>query len=104
MTIYAKQLRNYRRSKLAVKKISRPFGFEATLFANLNSESLLFGRPGFDSWSAQTLMACNFATLWSEKTQSMSFERSKLCMFVGIKTEKLVWGTFKAFFARSKYP
>ena len=46
------------------KKTSRPFGFEATFFASLCSESLLFGRPGFDPWPAQTLRTYSFAAPW----------------------------------------
>ena len=51
-------------------------------FLLLCSESLLFRRSGFDSRSAQTLMACNFAALWSRKTNSISFERSNLYLLV----------------------
>ena len=39
------------------------FEFEATFFAILYSESLLFGRPGFDSRRLQTLKAHNFVAL-----------------------------------------
>ena len=82
MTILAKHLRNCRRSKLAVKKISRPFGFEATLFATLHSKSMLFRRPGFDSRMAQSLTACKSVAPCSGKPYSTSFERSKLYLKV----------------------
>ena len=42
-----------------LKKDSRPFGFEATFFAGLYSESLLLERPEFESLSAPNLKACN---------------------------------------------
>ena len=77
MSLYVKRLQRYGPSKLAVKNSSRPFGFETTPFATLYIESLLSGRPGFDSRSAQTLMACSFAALWCGRTNSTSFERSK---------------------------
>ena len=48
-------------------KKSRPFGFEAFFFATLRSESLLFGRPGFDPRTLQTLRAYNFAAPWSTR-------------------------------------
>ena len=49
--------------KVGGQKKLRHFGFEATPFATVISESLLFGRPGFESWLAQTLRACSFGAL-----------------------------------------
>ena len=49
--------------KVGSQKNSGRFGFEATFFAILYSESLLFGRPGFDSRRLQTLRAHNFVAL-----------------------------------------
>ena len=51
---WVKGLQKYQRSKLVFKKNSRSFGFEATFFANLYNELLLFEHPGFDS-RCQTL-------------------------------------------------
>ena len=64
-------------SSVEAMSIMRHFGFEATFSVSLHSESLLSGQPGFDSRPAQTLRACSFAALWSERTYSTSFERSK---------------------------
>ena len=50
--------------KVGGKKIFRPFGFEATFFASLYSESLLSERFGFESRQAQTLRADSFAAPW----------------------------------------
>ena len=61
-----------------VKKIPRPFGFEATFIAILFSESLLFGRPGFDSRRLQTLRAHNFVPLGPTGSKTNFFERSDL--------------------------
>ena len=74
MTFQAKRFQNWTLSKFAVKKKLRHFGFEATPFATFISESLLFGRPGFESRLAQTLKACSFAALWSTRVQGISFE------------------------------
>ena len=71
-----KGLQNYKAAKLAVKKNSRPFGFEATFFAILYSESLLFGRSGFDSRQLQTLRAHNFVALEPTGSKTTFFERS----------------------------
>ena len=65
---------------MAVKKKSRHFGFEATLIASLYSESLLFGRPGFDSRQLQTLRAHNFVALGPTGSKTTFFERSDLCL------------------------
>ena len=59
-----KGLQSYGPSKLEFIKNSRPFGFEATFFARLYCESLLFEQPGFDSQWGQTLRAYSFATPW----------------------------------------
>ena len=61
MTIYSKVI-SCQSSRS--KKYSRPFGFEATFFASLFSESLLSERPGFESRLAQTLRAYSFAAPW----------------------------------------
>ena len=63
-----------------VKKSSRPFGFEATFFASLCSESLLFGWPGFDPRRLQTLRAHNFVALGPTGSKTTFFERSDLCL------------------------
>jgi len=44
----------------------------------LYTELVLFERPGFDSRTVQSLKFCNFEALWSGKTYSIPFERSKL--------------------------
>ena len=62
------------------KENSRPFGFEATFFVILYSESLLFGRPGFDPRTLQTLRACNFEALWPAGSKTNFFVRSDLCL------------------------
>ena len=43
-------------------------------FSRVYSASLLFGQSGFESRTAQTLRACNFAALWSARAFSISFE------------------------------
>ena len=48
---------------VGIQKKSRPFGSEATFFASLYSESLLFKQPGFDSWTVQTLKGYSLAVL-----------------------------------------
>ena len=63
-----------------VIKNLRHFGFEATFFAILYSESLLFGRPGFDSRQLQTLKAHNFVALGPTGSKTTFFERSDLCL------------------------
>ena len=55
MLLNVNLLQSYGPSKLVVKKNSRPFGFEATFFAILCSESLLSERPGFESRAGQSL-------------------------------------------------
>ena len=45
--------------KVGFEKNMRHFGFEATFFAGLYSESLLLERPWFESLSAPNLKACN---------------------------------------------
>ena len=65
---------------MVVKKKCGPFGFEATFFAILHSESLLFGRPGFDSRQLQTLKAHNFVALGPTGSKTTFFERSDLCL------------------------
>ena len=47
---------------LAVKKKVRHFGFKATFFASLYSESLLFRQLGLDSQTVQSV--CIFAGNW----------------------------------------
>ena len=71
-------LQSYGPSKLVIEKNSRPFGFEATFFAILYSESLLFGRPGFDPRRLQTLKAHNFVALGPTGSKTNFFERSHL--------------------------
>ena len=66
-------------------------------FSLLYTELLLFERPGFDSRSAQTLKACNFEALWSGKTYSTSFERSKLYLLG--QMEKKRFGAFLKHFS-----
>ena len=54
---------SYGSSKLVFKKFIRPFGFEATFFASLYSESLLSERSGFESRPGQTLRVCIFKNI-----------------------------------------
>ena len=75
MTIYSKVI-SCQSSRS--KKYSRPFGFEATFFASLFSESLLSERPGFDPRPGQTLRAHNFEALGSAGSKTNFFERSDL--------------------------
>ena len=82
-----KRLQNYKPSKLAVKNIFRPFGFEATFFASLYCELLLFGRPGLDSRRLQTLRAHNFVPLRPTGSKTNFFEVSDLYL-LGKKENK----------------
>ena len=75
MTIYSKVI-GCQSSRS--KKYSRPFGFEATFFASLFSESLLSERPGFDPRPAQTLRAYNFALFWPIRPKITLIDRSDL--------------------------
>ena len=75
-------LQSYGPSKLVIKNISRPFGFEATFFSILYSESLLSERPGFDSQPAQTLRAYNFEILGLRGPKITFFEKSDLSLLV----------------------
>ena len=83
--------------KVGSQKKLRHFGFKAMFFASLFSESLLSERSGFDPRRGQTLKACNFAALWSGKTYSTSFERSKLYLLG--KMEKKRFGAFLKHFS-----
>ena len=74
------------------KKNPRPFGFEATFFAILFSESLLFGRPGFDSRRLQTLRAHNFVAFRPAGSKTIFFESSDL-YFLGIR-KKIGFASF----------
>ena len=76
-----KRLQSYKPSKLAVIQIFRPFGFEATFFAILYSESLLFGRPGFDSRQLQTLRDYNFVAFRPGGSKTNFFERFDISLF-----------------------
>ena len=69
----------------------------STPFSTLFSKSLLSERPGFDPRRGQTLKACNFAALWSGKTYSTSFERSKLYLLG--QMEKKRFGAFLKHFS-----
>ena len=82
-----KGLQNYGRSKFVVKKKLRHFGFEATPFATLFSESLLSGRPGFESRSLKTLRASNFKAFWPAGSKTSFFEISDLYL-LGQKENK----------------
>ena len=62
------------------KKNPRHFGFEATFFATLYSESLLFGRPGLDSRPLQTLRGYNFLALGPGGSKTNFFERFDLSL------------------------
>ena len=53
MLLWVKRLQSCKLAKFAIKKMLRHFGFEATLFASLCSESLLFGRPGHSELKCQ---------------------------------------------------
>ena len=66
--------------KVGGQKKSRHFGFEATFFAILYSESLLLGRPGFDSRRLQSLRAHNFLALGPTGSKTTFFERFDLCL------------------------
>ena len=74
--ILVEGLQKNQRSKLTFKKVSRPFGFEATFFASLFSESLLSERPGFDPRPGQTLRVHNFEALGRAGSKTNFFERS----------------------------
>ena len=76
-----KGLQSYGPSKLAVKKILDLLGLRLR-FSRVYSVSLLFGRLGFDSWTAQTLRACSFAALWPARVYSSSFESPITCLLV----------------------
>ena len=78
MLILVKGFESYETLKFAVKKKLRHFGFEATFFVSLHSESLLSERPGFDSRPAQTLKACNFVDFGPSRPKTNFFERSDL--------------------------
>ena len=78
MFLKIKRLHSYKLVKFANKKMLRHFGFEATFFATLFSESLLSERPGFDSRPAQSLRGYIFATLWPKGPKISSFKRSNL--------------------------
>ena len=43
-------------------------------FCNLYTESLLSGRPRFESQTLQTLRLCSFVALWSIRSYTTSFE------------------------------
>ena len=51
------------------------------LNAILYTESLLFGRPAFESWSGQRLKVCIFAFPWPTKMHTTSFERSNIFLY-----------------------
>ena len=51
-------------------------------FIYIPSESLLFGRPGLECQSQQTLRAYNFAKLWLVLAFSTSFERFNIFLFI----------------------
>ena len=73
-TFKDKLKQSYRLSNFAVKKNSRPFGFEATFLQVVYSESLLSARPGFESRTLQTLRLCSFAAPCSTRSYTTSFE------------------------------
>ena len=73
MTIYSKVISSQSSQS---KKYSRPFGFEATFFASLFSESLLSERPGFDPRPGQTLRAHNFEALGPAGSKTNFFDIS----------------------------
>ena len=79
------RLQSYRPLKLVTKKNSRPFGFEATFFAILLSKSLLFGRPGFDPRTAQTLKVYSFVAPWYAGIKISFLGRSDLFLSAKIK-------------------
>ena len=65
--------------KVGGQKKTGHFGFEATFFAILYSESLLFGQPKFDSPRLQTLRAHNFVAPGRRGLKTIFSERSDLC-------------------------
>ena len=71
---------NLQACKVCNQKNVETFWVRGYVFRKIAIVNLVFGQPGFDSRTAQTLKACNFAALWSGKTYSTSFERSKLCL------------------------
>ena len=82
MSLYVKRLQNCGPSKFAVKKKLKN---DVGAFPRLNlycSESLLFGRPGFDPRTLQTLRAYNFAAPWSTRLQTSYFEIFYLYLIV----------------------
>ena len=54
-------------------------------FCKLYSESLLSGRPGFESRTLQTLRLCSFVALWSIRSYTTSFE-SPIIHLLGLKS------------------
>ena len=48
------------------------------------NELLLFGRPGFESRTMQTLRLYSFTALWSIRTHSISFE-SPITLLIGAR-------------------
>ena len=62
MSPLVKGFQSYKPVMLAVKKKVRHFGFKATFFASLYSESLLFRQLGLDSQTVQSV--CIFAGNW----------------------------------------
>ena len=70
----------------------RHFGFEATFFPSLCSESLLFGRPGFDSRRAPNLSTHSFGAHGPNLTYNTSFESPNIFLYEKIK--KIDLGAF----------
>ena len=64
--------------KVDFEKKYESFWVRGYIFVSLHSESLLFGRPGFDSRRLQTLRAHNFVALGPIVSKTIIFERSDL--------------------------
>ena len=68
--------------KVGFEKKYETFWIRGYIFESLYSESLLFGRPGFDPRTLQTLRAYNFAAPWSTRLQTSYFEIFDLYLIV----------------------
>ena len=68
-------------AKLQACKVYNPknvetFWVRGYVFREITIVNLVFGRPGFDSRSLQTLRASNFDAPWPTRSKTNFFERS----------------------------
>ena len=71
--------------KVGGQKKSETFWVRGYVFSILYSELLLFGRPGFDPRTLQTLRLCSFVALWSIRSYTTSF-KSPIIPLLGFKS------------------